>query len=109
MDRTDEATKVLYSRIIRNCALYSRCKYNMTLNQDIFLRIFPRYGLMGERKKQGFRKIERAGSRLPIKVGLVRRGATYFTAPWMIGGFAATSLLSVTEDTKGVADKVCNY
>ena len=81
----------------------------MTLNQDIFLRIFPGYGLMGQRKKQGCRKKERAGSRLPIKVGLVRRGATNFTAPWMIGGFTATSLSSVTDETKGVAENVCNY
>ena len=83
--------KVLYFRINRDCVLYDRCEYNMTLNQGIFLCIFPGYGLMGQRKKQGCRKIERAGSRLPIKVGLVRRGATDFTAPWMIGGFTATS------------------
>ena len=83
--------KVLYLRINRNCALYSRCEYNMTLNQGIFLRIFPGYGLMGQRKKQGGRKIERAGSRFPIKIGLVRQGATDFTALWMIRGFTTTS------------------
>ena len=83
--------KVLYLRINRNCVLKGRCEYNMTLNQGIFLRIFPGYGLMGQRKKQGCREKERAGSRLPIKVGLVRQGATDFTAPWMIGGFTATS------------------
>ena len=83
--------KVLYLRINRNWALYNRCEYNMTLNQGIFLRIFPGYGLMGQRKKQGCRKIEWTGSRLPIKVGLVRRGATDFTAQCMIGGFTATS------------------
>ena len=83
--------KVLYLRINRNCALKGRCDYNITLNQGIFLRIFPGYGLMGQRKKQGCRKIERAGSRLPIKVGVVRRGAIDFIALWMIVGFIATS------------------
>ena len=83
--------KVLYFRIDRNCALYNRCEYNITLNQGVFLRFFPGYGLMGQRKKQGCREKARAGSRLPIKVGLVRQGATDFTEPWMIGGFTATS------------------
>ena len=83
--------KVLYFRIDRNCALYNRCEYNITLDQGIFLRFFLGYELMGQKKKQGCREKERVGSRLPIKVGLVRQGATDFTAPWMIGGFTATS------------------
>ena len=36
-------------------------------------------------------KIERTGSKRTIKAGLVGRGATDFLAPWMIGGFIATS------------------
>ena len=83
--------KALYLRINRNCPLKGRCEYDMTLNQGIFLRIFPGYGLMGQRKKQGCRKIERAGSRLSTEVGLVRRGATDFIAQCMIGGLTATS------------------
>ena len=83
--------KVPYLKINRNYALKDRCEYNMTPNQSVFWRIFPRYGLMGQRKKQGCRKIEQAGGRLPIKAGLVGRGATDFIAPWMIGGIIATS------------------
>ena len=83
--------------------------FSMTLNQGIFLRIFPGYGLMGLRKKQGCRKIERTGSKRPIQAGLVGNGATDFLAPWMIWGFTATFPSSVTEETKGIADKACNY
>lgn len=64
---------------------------------------------MGQRKKQRYGKMVRVRSRLPIKVRLVRRGATNFVAPWIIGGFTPTSPKLVTEAIKGVAYKVCNY
>ena len=73
--------KMLYVRLNRDCALKGRCEYSMTLNQGIFLRIVPGYGLMGLRKKQGCRKIERTGSKRPIQTGLVGSGATDFLAP----------------------------
>ena len=79
--------KVLYLRINRNCALKGRCEYNVTLNQSIFLRIFPGYGLMGQRKKQVCRIIERAASRLAIKVGLVRPRCYRFHCIVDDGGF----------------------
>ena len=37
----------------RNCPLKGRCVYCITLDQDIFLRLFPGYRLMGSSKKQG--------------------------------------------------------
>ena len=81
----------------------------MTLIQGIFLHIYPEYGLMCLRKKQGCRKIERIGSKQPIQAGLVGSGATDFLALWMVWGFIATFPSSVTEETKGIADKACNY
>ena len=101
--------KMLYVKISRNCALEGRCHYTMTLNQDIFLRIFPGYSLMGLRKKQGCRKIELIGSKRPIQAGLVGSSATDFLAQWIIWGLTATFLSSVTEETKGIGDKACNY
>ena len=82
--------KMLYVKINRNCGLKGRCEYNMNLNQGMFLRIFPRYGIMDLRKKQGCIKIEWIGSKRPIQAGLVGRGAPDVLASWMIWGFAAT-------------------
>ena len=48
--------QVLYLKINRDYALKGRWEYNMTLNRGIFLRIFPSYGLMGLREKQGCKK-----------------------------------------------------
>ena len=51
--RTDEATENSTCKINRNRFKKSRCTCCVTLNHNIFLRLFPGYGPMGLDRKQG--------------------------------------------------------
>ena len=54
-------------------------------------------------------KIEKKGSRRPVKARLIGRGAIDFFVPEMIGRFTAMSPYVLTQDARGIADKAPDY
>ena len=69
-----------------NCVLRSRCTCCMTLNQDIFLHLFPGYYLMGLSREQGCDKIGKIGSKQPINTRQVGSNGFVFLVLIMDNG-----------------------